>query len=288
VKRCLACGESFAGERWQCTACAYEPVLHDRVRLFAPTEASFAEGFDETSFGHLPSVEDRSFWFRARNRLVVWALHKYFPEANSMFEVGCGTGYVLRGVARAFPALRLVGGELLPAGLAVAARRAPRAELLQIDARHLPYTGEFDVVGAFDVLEHIEEDEQVLREVQRTLRPGGGLLVTVPQHPRLWSPVDQYARHVRRYRRAELLDKMRSAGFEILRATSFVSLLVPILAASRIRQRGCRDCDPLAEYRSSAFVDSALAWVMATERSMIRAGLSLPAGGSLLAVGRRR
>jgi SAM-dependent methyltransferase len=244
-------------------------------------------GFDEGSFEHLPLAEEGSFWFRSRNSLIVWALRRYFPNAESMLEVGCGTGFVLAGVRDAFPHMRLVGGELFPAGLEVAARRVPDAELLELDARRLPFEAEFDIVGAFDVLEHIEEDETALLEIHTALRPGGGLLVTVPQHPALWSAVDEYSRHVRRYRRRELLTKLRAARFEVVHSTSFVSLLLPVLALSRRRFRGKKAFDPLSEYCAPPFVDSALGWVLTAERALIRVGLSLPAGGSLLAVARR-
>jgi SAM-dependent methyltransferase len=288
VKLCLACGSGFAGDGWRCPTCGAEPELRDGIWSFAPDAVVSGDGFDEVFFEHLPSVEETSFWFRARNRLVTWAVAKYFPGARSLLEVGCGTGFVLAGLERAFPELRLVGAELFPTGLKVAAERAPRAELLQADARRLPYEDEFDLIGTFDVLEHIEEDEDVLREIHRSLHPNGGLLATVPQHPRLWSEVDDFSRHVRRYRRPELLAKLRRTGFDVVRCTSFVSLLLPLLALSRLRQRRRRVFDPLAEYRSPSFVDSGLACVMAAEGSLIRVGLPLSAGGSLLAVARRR
>jgi SAM-dependent methyltransferase len=244
-------------------------------------------GFDEGSFEHLPRAEEESFWFRSRNSLIVWALRRYFPNAQSMLEVGCGTGFVLAGVRNAFPRMRLVGGELFQAGLDVAAMRVPDAELIKLDARELPFEAEFDVVGAFDVLEHIEEDESALLEMHTALRPGGGLVVTVPQHPALWSAVDEYSQHVRRYRRSELLTKLRACGFEIVHWTSFVSLLLPVLTLSRRRFRGKKAFDPLSEYRAPPFVDSVLGWVLTAERTLIRCGLSLPVGGSLLAVARR-
>jgi SAM-dependent methyltransferase len=244
-------------------------------------------GFDERSFEHLPQAEEQSFWFRSRNSLIVWALRRYFPAAQSMLEVGCGTGYVLAGVRKAFPRMRLVGGELFDAGLAVAAERVPDAELHGLDARNLPFSNEFDIVGAFDVLEHIDEDERALAEMHEALRPGGGLVVTVPQHPRLWSAVDEYSRHLRRYRRRELLAKLSRAGFDVVHWTSFVSLLLPVLALSRLRFRDAKTFDPLAEYRTPPFVDSAFGWVLTAERALIRSGLPLPAGGSLLAVARR-
>lgn len=252
------------------------------------SELPTAGGFDEESFDHLPDAEERSFWFRSRNTLIVWALRRYFPQARSMLEVGCGTGFVLAGVREAFPHIRLVGAELFPAGLRVAAKRVPDAELIEMDARQIPFREEFDVVGAFDVLEHVEEDEQVLAQIQQALRPGGGLLITVPQHQRLWSVVDEYSHHVRRYGRDELLEKVRAAGFDVLRSTSFVSLLLPALALSRIRLRRRETFDPLTEYRMPSLLDSGLGWVLAAERGLIRAGLRLPIGGSLLVVARRR
>jgi SAM-dependent methyltransferase len=245
-------------------------------------------GFDEESFDHLPEAEEGSFWFRSRNELILWALRRHFAEARSMLEVGCGTGFVLAGVRDAFPGMRLVGAELYEAGLEVAAKRVPEAELLQMDARRIPFRNEFDVVGAFDVLEHIGEDEQVLAEIHAALRPGGGVLITVPQHPRLWSTVDEYSHHVRRYTRRELLAKVRDAGFEVVRWTSFVSLLLPVMALSRMRQRRQKTFDPMAEHRAPAFVDSALGWVLGAERALIRAGLALPVGGSLFVVAMRR
>ena len=251
------------------------------------SEADTTKGFDEESFTHLPDAEQRSFWFRSRNELILWAMRRYFRDAADMLEVGCGTGFVLAGIHGTFPELRLVGGELFAAGLEVAARRVPEAELLQMDARRIPFRSEFDVVGAFDVLEHIEEDDLALAEMREALRPGGGLILTVPQHPRLWSVVDDYSHHVRRYRREELLSKVEDAGFQVLRSTSFVSLLLPVLALSRVRLRRRETFDPLSEYRMPRFVDSALGWVLGAERALIRVGLALPVGGSLFLVARR-
>jgi SAM-dependent methyltransferase len=289
VKRCLECGEGFDAPGWQCPACGFEPHSdHGRV-VFATEPDDPGEALDPGSFDHLPAAEERSFWFRSRNELVFWALGSYFPKSRSMLEVGCGTGFVLAGLHRRFPELALSGGELFAAGLDTAATRVPAATLYQLDARRIPFEREFDVIGAFDVLEHVEEDEVVLGEMSRALKPGGGVLLTVPQHPRLWSDVDDFSRHRRRYGAAELRAKLERAGFEMARLTSSVTLLLPAMAASRLRQRrGLERFDPLAEYRHRPLVDSALGWVMGLERSLIRVGLPLPAGGSLLAVARRR
>src|SRR5204863_7401731 len=99
------------------------------------------------------------------------------------------------------------------------------------DARALPYRDAFDLVGAFDVLEHIDEDEAVLAEMAAATRRGGGVLITVPQHPWLWSEADDHAHHRRRYSRSALIDKVRSAGLRPVAVTSFVTFLLPVMAA---------------------------------------------------------
>ncbi|MBI1966300.1 MAG: class I SAM-dependent methyltransferase, partial [Betaproteobacteria bacterium] len=212
---------------------------------FAPEIAGGGAGFDPAHFAEFARLEAGNFWFRARNRLIVWAIAQYFGQARNFLEVGCGTGYVLSGIAAAFPGMKLAGSEAATEGLAFAVKRLPGANLMQMDARRIPFRAEFEVVGAFDVIEHIEEDAAVLRALHEAVVPGGGLLLTVPQHPFLWSEYDARARHVRRYRAQELREKVAAAGFEVIKMTSFVSLLLPLMAASRLKQRRIHeDYDP--------------------------------------------
>ena len=255
--------------------------------LFGPELARSGDGFRSSDFSRLSDLEGGSFWFRSRNRLIAWALHRYFPDARSLLEVGSGTGFVLAALEREFPAWRLVGGELFLEGLSSASRRVERATLFQMDARHIPFQEEFDVVAAFDVLEHIEEDDRVLAEVHRALTARGGLLLTVPQHPFLWSGADDYADHKRRYRRADLVNKVKAAGFDLLRCTAFVALLMPLLIASRVWQRSREEFDPDAELELPKIVDLGLERLLDLERWLIRGGVSFPFGGSLLLVGRK-
>lgn len=253
------------------------------VTSFAQPRGS--DGFDPAAFEHLAALEESSFWFRSRNRLICWALQRYFPRARSVLEIGCGTGYVLSGVRQALPQARLVGSELHAEGLEYAQRRLPEVELLQFDARRIPFDGEFDVVGAFDVLEHIEEDEAVLAEIHRALRGAGGMLLTVPQHPWLWSAADEYAEHKRRYRRSELIRKVTAAGFAVRRITSFVTIPLPAMAAARVRDRRAgASYDPTREHQAAARATGLLERVLGFERSLIERGANLPVGGSLLMV----
>jgi SAM-dependent methyltransferase len=243
------------------------------------------DGFDPEAFGDLAEIEHRSFWFRARSRLIVWAMERYFPTAQSLLEIGCGTGFVLESVRESFPKLWLVGGDLHAEGLKHARGRMPELELLQLDARRIPYEGEFDVIAAFDVLEHILEDRQVLGEMRTALKPGGGILLTVPQHPWLWSKVDDHGEHKRRYRKHELESKVSAAGFRVLRITSFMSLLLPAMAAVRMKARLQRGLsDPNSGLVTPRWLTAILERVTDLERSLIIRGTDFPAGGSLLVV----
>ena len=146
----------------------------------------------------------------------------------------------------------------------------------------------FDVVGAFDVLEHIVEDQPVLAQIHQALRPGGGLVLAVPQHPWLWSRQDESACHVRRYTAAELRRKVVAAGFSPLYETSFVSLLLPVMMLSRLhKHHAAAGNDPMSELRVNGFANLLLIAVMTVERNLMRMGLRFPAGGSLLLVARK-
>lgn len=288
MRLCLRCRTPFGGAEWRCPQCGASPERIDGFLAFAPGLARGAEGYDPAHFGELARLEAANFWFRARNRLIGWALGRYFPAARSMLEIGCGTGFVLAGIAESRPQLRLTGSEAATQGLGFAARRVPSAELIQMDARQIPFREEFDVVGAFDVVEHIADDRAVLREAGAALAPGGGLMLTVPQHPALWSEYDVHAGHVRRYRAAELRARVTEAGLEVVRMTSFVSLLLPPMMLSRLTQRAPKaQYDPLAELRMAAWLNRLLEATLGAERALIRAGISFPAGGSLLLVARK-
>jgi SAM-dependent methyltransferase len=244
--------------------------------------------YDPAFFARLRALEAGSFWFRARNALIQAALRRFFPRARDYAEIGCGTGYVLKGLARFSPGLRLTGVDAFHLGLAYARGRVPAARFVLADACRLPFREAFDAIGAFDVLEHIRDDGAVLAEMARALRPGGGLLLTVPQHPRLWSPADQQAGHVRRYTRRELIGKVRAAGFDVVAATGFVSLLLPALALLRQAQKRRSGEASLAGLALPRVLDVSLGAVMAFERRAILGGFSFPFGGSLFLAARRK
>lgn len=288
MKKCVRCQRNVTGNDWHCANCGFSPVRQDGILRFAPDIDHANEGFKPEYFDDLYELESRNFWFKSRSKLIHHMIRRYFPGTANFLEIGCGTGYVISNIGNQFPAFQLTGGEGISAGLKFASRRSSGAQFLQMDARSLPYEDEFDLVGAFDVIEHIEEDELVLREMHAATRRGGGLIVTVPQHEWLWSYLDDYAQHKRRYSAVELSRKVKDAGYDILRMTSFVSLLLPAMFVSRLLNKTqSRSSDPTAELRMNSMLGFVFEQIMSLERALIATGVPFAAGGSLLLVARK-
>jgi len=235
----------------------------------------------------LVAAESWHFWFKARRKLVLWALRTFFPGLRSILEVGCGAGFVLSDLRRSSPSgTFLAGCDVRYEAVSLARRRTRDVLFFQGDALRLPVRCEFGGIAALDVIEHLDDDRRALTEMYHVLRPGGGLLLTVPQHQWLWSEVDEFSRHRRRYGRRDLREKVETAGFDVLHCTSFFSSTLPLMAASRFRRRG-QAFDPAAELRIPRALNAAAAALLQPEWLMVRAGLSLPFGSSLLVVARR-
>lgn len=260
----------------------------DGFTAYAPELAHAGGGFKATYFEELARLEGSNFWFRVRNDLILWALRRYAPELTSFLEIGCGTGFVLSGIARNFPGVELHGSEIFTAGLGFAAQRLPSVNLMQMDARKIPFCEEFDAIGLFDVLEHVDQDDVVLSQIHNALKPGGMLLLTVPQHGWLWSRYDDYAFHLRRYDAVTLHKKVKSAGFEIVRSSSFVSSLLPAMMVSRLLAKKTDvPYDPTSELEISSGLNRLFAKILGAELAVIKSGFNFPVGGSRIVIAKR-
>jgi SAM-dependent methyltransferase len=295
-RRCLVCNslepinanEEVWPLGWRCPACGHVVAQIDGIPMFAPDLADTVSGMDPKNFHELAGLEAGYFWFVTRNELIVGLANKFFPEARKFLEIGCGTGAVLRELAASRRWERLVGSELHPSGLTHARNRLPpEAEFVQMDARHIPGVGIFDLTGAFDVIEHIEDDEGVLRGMRAATLVGGGTIIAVPQHPWLWSQADDLAHHQRRYRRGELEAKLGRSGFEVLFSASFTALLLPLMAVSRLMRRDNEtDEDVFREFRLNPHVNNLFTAILRAEIRRTLAGWRWPAGGSRVVVAR--
>ncbi len=257
----------------------------DGFPAYAPDLAAGSGQFPTEKYPFLYDAEPRNFWFTSRNRLLRYVVRRFMGKnpSGDFLETGCGTGFVLAELAR-FPGLRLFASEIHTGGLRFARQRVPQAELFQMDATRIPFTGRFDAAGAFDVIEHIPDDRLALRELHRALKAGGWLFLTVPQHPFLWSHTDETSCHQRRYRRDELRAKVTEAGFEVRYTTSFVFLLLPLMFLAR---RFGKPGDERGELQVNPALNALFTACMRFDELLIRLGVRLPWGGSLLLAARK-
>jgi SAM-dependent methyltransferase len=250
-------------------------------------------GYDPSFFDQLASIEEQHFWFRARNRLIhnlAKKISSHLKHGYRVLEVGCGTGNVLRTLRDACPDGMVVGLELWFDGLLHAQKRSA-GFLVQGDVRQFPFNKQFDLIGMFDVLEHIHEERQTLASLSEILAPGGRLLLTVPAHKFLWSYFDEAAHHCRRYSSAEIRDKLTTAGFEVEFLSQFMAFIFPIVWLLR-KLTGLRkssDAKLLAsqEFRVVPVANQILTVILDLEARWVARGYALPIGTSLVVVARK-
>ena len=168
-----------------------------------------------------------------RESLLLALIGKAAPPGSDILDAGCGGGSLA--VALALRGYRVTGVEASDAFVASVRERAHAAgvaDRVRIESGTVTalqaQTGSFDLVVSGEVLEHVPDDAAAVREYHRVLRPGGRCIVSVPAHPALWDFTDEWAGHVRRYRRRELAARFAEAGFEVerLRAWGFPTVLL--------------------------------------------------------------
>jgi SAM-dependent methyltransferase len=253
------------------------------------------ESYDPRYFEPLFATEDRHFWFLARNRVITRLAANVLPvdSKGRILEVGCGTGFVLRALENEFRSIQVTGMDLFLEGLRFARRRV-QSGLVQGDLAAPPFEGGFDLVGMFDVLEHIQEDREVLSHLFKLVKPGGSLLLTVPADPNLWSYFDVASHHARRYAMADLREKVQSAGFVCEFSSPFIALTYPVLRFQRLlMNRPGSDDLKIANDQAEEdlkivpVVNEIVKWVLYLEAGWLARGNRLPFGSSLVMQARR-
>jgi len=204
----------------------------------------------------LVEVEDRHWWYKERRNLLARELRR-LARPGLALDIGAAGGGNTR-VLRAH-GWRAVAVEYAPTAAQVARERG--VDVLRADARELPLrTGSLDLVTAFDVLEHIEEDHLASAEITRVLRPGGTALIAVPADMALWSAHDEAVGHVRRYTRDTLSTVVAKGGLVIEDIWSWNVLLRPVVALRRKSSTGS-DLDQV-----NPLVNTGLSAIITAER----------------------
>ena len=233
-------------------------------------------------YEQMAELDQRHWWYRARREVLAALIRREVqPPANArVLEIGCGTGHNLAMLGE-FGSVDAL--ELDDEARAVAEQRlgksvmsAPLPELAGVPERH------YDLIGAFDVIEHIDDDQAALASIAGRLKPGGKLVVTVPAHQWMWSAHDVVNHHKRRYSKRALRALVQGSSLKLERSGYFNSLLFPLAVAERLssKLRGKDDADLSLPPR---LLNAALERVFALERHLV-ARLPSPPGLSLFAV----
>ncbi len=201
---------------------------------------------DRNEIRKLAALEDTHWWYRERRHLLarqIRGMHR--GRALDIGAAAGGNTRVLRD--NRWDAIAL---EYSEDGAQIAHER--HLPVIRADALRLPFAdASLDLIVAYDVLEHIEDDTRVVHEIHRTLRPGATALIAVPADPKLWSAHDEAVGHVRRYTRDTLTKVLEEGGMELDDIGSWNVLLRPV-AAWRRRSSTASDLTPMAPWLNLA------------------------------------
>ncbi|MGQ0620578.1 MAG: methyltransferase domain-containing protein [Panacagrimonas sp.] len=256
-----------------------------------PKELKGGSTLNPEVYEEMATTEDRHWWFVSRRSILEKLIGSLDPKPFwRLLEVGSGTGGNLTMLSR-FGAVSAMEMSARARELAVTKTEGRFDLRAGFCPGSIPFgPGErFDLICLFDVLEHIDEDRETLRQLRKHLAPDGRFLITVPAYAWMWGPHDAALHHHRRYSRAGLARTLDDAGLRVSRITHFNIWLFPLIALTRLLSR--------AFWVSTApSANSAIPWaplnallrmIFSSEAALL-ARIDLPFGVSLLAVAHQR
>jgi SAM-dependent methyltransferase len=238
---------------------------------------------EATAYLDMAQVQDSHWWYTSRRKILAMLISQLrLPRHAKILEAGCGPGGNLS-------MLDQFGNvcALEPYGPAAEIARSRGSWLIKSGSlpSGIAYEGPFDLIAAFDVIEHVEQDVEALAALRTRLGANGRLLMTVPACPWLWSAHDEHNHHFRRYTKSLLESRLRSAGFEIERISYFNTLLFPLIAGVRLLQKMLKLKSRAEEITPGPVTNGALATIFGAEKYLLSV-MNMPIGVSLFAVAR--
>src|SRR3989344_353355 len=178
------------------------------------------EDFPKEIFSLLFSIESKHFWFDGRNNVISAFIKNIISNRKdlSFIDIGCGTGYVLPCLEKL--GFSVTGLDMYEEGLRLARERS-KSPLIRADFNSVNLKKQYDAVGVFDVLEHIDDEIAFLKNCKKILKKNGWIFLTVPAFMSLWSKHDVVAGHKRRYAKKSLVKLFSQNGFNIQKIEYF-------------------------------------------------------------------
>ena len=178
-------------------------------------------------FTLLHDIED-SWWYRGRAAVIAGILQR-LPRAARALDFGAGFGGMFSTLSR-FSA-RVDAFEPDPLASTGLRRRGYTQAYPTTEAALAEH---YDLIGLFDVIEHIERDVDFLTQLKNSLTGQGSLVLTVPAYPWLWGPLDVASHHFRRYTKSSLRKAVEAAGYQVEFVSYWNFFLFPAAATIRL------------------------------------------------------
>lgn len=243
---------------------------------------------DQDVYHRMADIQDRHWWYEGRRQILATLIKRlHLPTGARILEAGCGPGANLKMLSRF--------GEVFafePDDFAISHCRENSgiaAERLQTGflPAPIPFNEPFDLVGAFDVIEHVEADSESLKALHTLTKPGGYALFTVPAYPFLWSQHDVVNHHKRRYLRSQFKKLLTEAGYTVEFISYYNSALFPLVVLVRFIKKTLKVKDsPDETLPRYEVINQVLRLVFAAERFLL-GRIPLPCGVSIIAVCRK-
>lgn len=241
---------------------------------------------DPDYYIRMAELQDRHWWYEGRRQILATLIKKLeLPPDAQVLEAGCGPGANLTMLEKFGRVSAFEPGDF-------ALRRARQAGASEVREGHLPdgipFSGPFDLVCAFDVIEHIDNDLASVRALCGVTKQNGYAVFTVPAFQFLWSAHDDINHHKRRYNKKNFAEILRRGGYEIEMISYYNFWLFPLAVAVRMVKKVMgRDNEDDVKMPKSAAMNDTLRTVFAMERFTLP-HVAFPFGLSLVAVCRKR
>lgn len=293
---CKHCSNSIElkDNKYFCPSCEKTFTSEDGITSLSENLDCNHEYYPEEAYQKLIQNEASSFWFNVRNKIICQTIIRYLPPSSDIIEVGCGTGFVSSAIKKL--GYTVDCADLFPKALSFCMKRNAGRHFFILNLEDVLFIEEYDAVCAFDVIEHIQDDQLALTNMHKILKNEGYVFITVPACPSLWSAGDVIAEHKRRYTMKELTEKVENAGFKICKISYFMSLLFPLLYTRRkissllMKDSNCSDQireDCMGQLNPNPLLNKLLYTIFSIEPLLLR-HMNLPIGGSLLCVAQKK
>lgn len=228
-------------------------------------------------------TESGHWWYKTRRTIIRNFIEKYragFGDEIKILDVGCGTGLLLKETESLGTCY---GIDVSQKAIDFCKKRGIN-NVQVADAVRIPYPDNtFDVAVALDVVEHIENDEEAVREIYRVLKPRGIAIITAPAFMFLWGITDVVSYHLRRYTLPELREKIENGNFSIIRSSYFNTFLFPFIALVRLVVR-CFRIPIKSENSEGKGLINFVLFIIFYAESMLLRYINFPFGVSVIVI----